>query len=420
MESKGRYVRVCSITHHQVVDNPRLYREAEALVQAGHEVRVVSVQHTPGMDRLDQELARRGGWRLQSINIERSPEGRWNWFRTGIRKKAAKHFWKMGARGKRLAGFAYTRTFSETIRAVLSEPADWIIAHTQPMLAPAYFAARRAGCAWSFDCEDILSEEYGEGIQDPSHQTLVRYVEKTFIPRASFVTAASGPFQRWLVENCGLSPYSVLVRNVPSAKDAPRGAAPGYPESRKRLLLYWFSQSIGPLRGIEDVLRALPRVEVPVELHLRGEVLPEFQETLDRLIQELGVREKVFIHPRIPPHELLKAAAQHDIGLALMQPCCLNHELAVPNKIYFYMMAGLAVIATSTKGHQSAMAEADGAGFMYRPGDFEDLADRINFLAKSPGKLWDCRKRAFELARTRFNWETERKKIVELVEKLRK
>ena len=60
------------------------------------------------------------------------------------------------------------------------EPVDLIIAHTHPMLAPAWYASRAAGCRWGFDCEDLLSEEFGEGIDDPRHQALVRFVEQTF------------------------------------------------------------------------------------------------------------------------------------------------------------------------------------------------------------------------------------------------
>jgi hypothetical protein len=50
------------------------------------------------------------------------------------------------------------------------------------MLGVAHLAARRLDCRWGFDCEDLLSEEYGEGISDPAHQALVRYVEATFMP----------------------------------------------------------------------------------------------------------------------------------------------------------------------------------------------------------------------------------------------
>lgn len=330
----------------------------------------------------------------------------------------ANYAWRIFQRGEQLAGYAYTRTFSETISRVISEPTDLVIAHTQPMLAPAFFAAEKLGCHWSFDFEDVLSEEYGEGIQkDSVHQGLVRYVERTFIPRARFVTTASGCFSNWIERNTGVR-NATLVRNVPYQKEAPAQLCPGYPVSRPHLSLYWFSQTIGPLRGIEDILQAIALANCPVELHLRGEVLPFYRETLQGWIQKLRLQQKVFIHGRIAPGELLAAASEHDLGLGLMQPCCLNHELAVPNKIYAYMMAGLGVLATTTQGHASVFQEAPGIGFLYNPGDVRSLAERLEFLSKNPSELLKCRTRAFELARNRFHWETERQTLLNLVEGL--
>ncbi len=72
------------------------------------------------------------------------------------------------------------------------------------MLGVAHLAARRLDCRWGFDCEDLLSEEYGEGISDPAHQALVRYVEATFMPQADYVTVASPEFSGWLAEHYGI------------------------------------------------------------------------------------------------------------------------------------------------------------------------------------------------------------------------
>jgi hypothetical protein len=80
------------------------------------------------------------------------------------------------------------------------------------MLAPAWVASRRLRCRWGFDCEDILSEEYGEGIDNPAHQALVRDVERTFIPAADYVTTASSLFGPWLSEHYGVTnPHSRIT-----------------------------------------------------------------------------------------------------------------------------------------------------------------------------------------------------------------
>ena len=181
-----------------------------------------------------------------------------------------------------------------------------------------------------------------------------------------------------------------------------RGAiVPGYPDVRDYLSLYWFSISVGPLRGIEDAVRAIPFIDVPATLHIRGRMLASFEPELRRLIASLGLQDRVIIHSLIGPDEVIRAASEHDIGLVLTQPCCENHELAVPNKIYTYMMAGTAVGATATRGHRSAVPSIEAIGFEYPPGDHHwRLRLGVNALVRQPGRLQAAREEALRLATT--------------------
>lgn len=407
-------MRICAVTPHQLLNNPRIVKEADALAAAGHDVRVISVRKRPEQSALETRATRGAKWRHQTIDIERTRAGRALWMRTGIRQKTAVALWRRGGRGRRLAGLAYARTCNETIDAIVAEGADLVIAHAQPMLFPAWIAARRLGCPWGFDCEDILSEEYGEGIAAPAHQALVRYVESLFMPKADYVTTASAEFGPWLSAHYGIGDTTFLP-NVPSIADAPQRLRPGFPDSRGHLSLYWFSMSIGPMRGIEDAIRALPLIDVPARLHLRGRLLPQYECNLRAAIAAAGVADRVRIHDLVEPNEVVRAAADHDIGLLLTQPCCENQRLWMPNKVFAYMMAGLAIAATATKGHRRVLSAAPGIGFEYEPGNHVQLAERLNALARQPERLRAERAAAFRAAQTRFNWEREQHRLVELV-----
>jgi glycosyltransferase involved in cell wall biosynthesis len=410
-------MRICAITPHQLLSNPRIVKEADALAAGGHEVRVIAVQKRPDDRAVDESLARGRPWRLQNVDIERMPGSRWRWFVTGARQRAATMVWRGVRHGTRLAGLAYGRTFTETLRLLVAEPTDLIIAHTQPMLAPAWFAAEQLGCRWGFDCEDILSEEDGEGIADPRHQALVRAIEAAFIPHADYVTVASPEFGPWLARRYGVrSPR--FVANVPPLAEAPPALVPGFPDARPHLDLYWFSMSIGPRRGLEDALRALPLLTVPAKLHIRGRMLPGYRQELGTLVRELDLSDRVVVHELVAPDEVVRAAAGHDIGLVLSQPCCENHEMWAPNKLYAYLMAGLAIGATATRGHRAVLAAAPGTGFEYAPGDPVQLADAVNQLAREPTRLRECREAAFQIARARLNWEREQRQLLDIVDSL--
>ena len=58
--------------------------------------------------------------------------------------------------------------------------------------------------------------------------------------------------------------------------------------------------------------------------------------------------------------------------------------------------------------------------FEYAPGDAADFAAGVNALVRDPARLQRCRTEAFRLARTRFNWETEQRRLVDVIERLQK
>src|SRR5437868_12041914 len=47
---------------------------------------------------------------------------------------------------------------------------------------------------------------------------------------------------------------------------------------------HWFSQTIGPGRGLEMLLKCLPYIKVPSEIHLRGGYPSSAQQWLEPLI----------------------------------------------------------------------------------------------------------------------------------------
>ena len=87
-------MRICSMTPHQLLNNPRIVREADALAAAGHDLRVVAVQNSAPQSALNGAIGLARAWRLESIDIRRQGRGRGAWLWTGVRQKAARALWK--------------------------------------------------------------------------------------------------------------------------------------------------------------------------------------------------------------------------------------------------------------------------------------------------------------------------------------
>src|SRR6185436_16389511 len=83
------------------------------------------------------------------------------------------------------------------------------------------------------------------------------------------------------------------------------------------LRLYWFSQTIGPGRGLEAAVTALGRAGVSAELTLRGRPHDGYLEALQRLAAAHAPRVVVIHQPPAAPDAMVDLARGYDVGLAL-------------------------------------------------------------------------------------------------------
>jgi len=137
-------------------------------------------------------------------------------------------------------------------------------------------------------------------------------------------------------------PRPLVLRNVfplqaHTRLDRPAGAGPP--------AFIWFSQTIGPGRGLELFLSAWGRMAVPAPLYLLGDEKPGYRQKLLSLVPPER-RELLRLLLLVPPDKLPDKLAEFDIGLALEVPWPLNRDITISNKIFQYMNAGLAVVAT--------------------------------------------------------------------------
>src|SRR5207302_1239480 len=81
-----------------------------------------------------------------------------------------------------------------------------------------------------------------------------------------------------------------------------------------KLRLHWFSQTIGPGRGLEDAMGAVALIEDGIELHLRGYADNDY---LNKQISRHKLDGKVFNHAPTDHDDLIRAMSAFDVGLAL-------------------------------------------------------------------------------------------------------
>jgi len=304
----------------------------------------------------------------------------------------------------------------ELERAAARLPADLYIAHNLGALPAAVNAARRWGAAVGFDAEDLHSGERAFGAPPSARDAVIEDLERRFLPQCDFVTAASDGISAAYAARYGIIPPTAIPNVFPLAQRPAthRQSGDGGP-----LTLYWFSQTTGPGRGLEDAVRAMGLLrDLDIELHLRGDWQGLYRDELLARAGAAGVSpERIVSHPVAPPDEMVRAAAAFDAGLALEQPTCENRDVCLSNKIFTYLLAGNGIAATATRGQIPVMEEIGGAGFSYAPGDAEALARGLRVWWEDRAALRRARREAWEWGGRRFNWDTEKAVLVDVVER---
>jgi glycosyltransferase involved in cell wall biosynthesis len=388
--------------------NPRLVREADSLAEAGHEVRVVAPSFMEDLGVRDSRLLAGRDWTLESFDFRPvgwTGRGR-SFAMRGRRKLAQSVFHKFQSQW--LAEQGYTLALRELGKVAARKPADWFIAHAHGALPIASRAAKRWHARLGFDCEDLLTE-FGDGASE-----IVRRIEEKYLPLCDYVSVPSKSIGEKIAGQYGIRNIIVLY-NVFPTRLAKEIKPPAERPVNETVRLHWFGQTIGAGRGLEEAVAALQILNRPVELHLRGCISDEYRRSLEARFKEASPARLIF-HEAVDHDQLIGTMGAFDIGLALERAEHIAYANTVTNKLFTYLLAGLAVAATDTPGTREVMGRFPQVGFLYTAGDPNALAAGLRAWIDDPQKLHTAKQQAWEQSRQSFCWDIEQEKFFAALE----
>lgn len=385
--------------------NPRLVKEANALQEAGYKVYVIYSFWTKWAVVTDKQLFTQVAW--TPILAGGSPlQNRLLYFFTRLRNKLARLIAKNIILKFGVAEVALGRTYPELLKKATAIKADLYIAHIQAALPAAVKAAKKNNAKCGFDAEDMHRYEVSND-EHSLHFKLAKHIADCYIPQVNQLTTSS-PLISAVYQQLYPTKNPLTLLNVfpkISLKLAPH---------QKPLKLFWFSQTIGPDRGLEVVAEAFKQFNASdIELHLLGHISDYNGDVF--IGQTFADAKNVFIHAPIPPDRISEFAAQFDIGLASETGTPYNRDICLTNKIFTYIQSGLAVIASDTKAQSIFLQEYPDCGLLYRKADIESLTENISYYINHAEHLYRTRQYNFELGQSTLNWENESRQFLRLV-----
>jgi len=392
-----------------MVSNPRVVKEASALRIAGWQVNVIASPALPQQEKADIDVRNNLGVETQIITFR----GRSAWWAERLRQEAAKRLFFI-ASNYRFAELGHSARVECLFRAAESAPADLYIAHYVAALPAAARAARRQDAQYAFDAEDFHLGDLPDAPQHRIEKRMIRAIEGRYLSGAAYVTAASPMIADAYTETYGI-PRPTVVLNV-----FPRGNAPPGPTSRGGTepgpSLYWFSQTIGPGRGLETAVEAVARASSAPHLYLRGSPAPGYEEKLRALAQRDGVADRVHFLASEAPDEMERLGAQYDLGYVGEFAETRNRQIAITNKLFSYLLGGVPSLASDIAAHRALSPELDEAMTLFPVGDTAALAAGLDRLLLDPDRLSAARAHAWRLGQERYCWELEKHSFLRAVE----
>lgn len=399
------------LTASHLCRNPRVVKEATTLGAAGHAVTVMTLSNHPRFEQLDLLLMRGLPFRRVTLDYAAGPlSARMaGVFQRGATWTARRLCRQFGLESAHALGPA-----PALLRFARAFPADLTIVHTEiPIWAAQHLLAD--GRRVAVDMEDWHSEDLLPADRRNRPLRLLRAAEAFVLQRAIYSSATSQSMADALAAAFRCPP-PVVLRNSFPLQTASRIDRPATTEVPRFI---WFSQTVGPGRGLEAFIEGWARMTRPSSVHLLGDVHPGYREELLARLPSARQRYFHFI-PLVAPADLPAKLAEFDLGLALELPAPVNRDLTITNKILQYLNAGLAVVATDTAGQREVMTGAPDAGLLVPAAESADparFAARLDSLLAEPDRLRAAQLAARAAAKREYCWEKDSPRLLAAVDR---
>ncbi len=281
-------------------------------------------------------------------------------------------------------------------------PSLWI-ANDWTALPIASRLAQEHGVPFAYDTHELASDEHSERLLwRIFNRPMILAIEKATLRRAALVTCVSQGISERLQELYDLVEPPLVVRNTPSYCEMPFR-----PTGERVEILY--HGLVAPGRGLVECIQSVPSWREEFRLTIRGPSTPDFLEVLAREVELAKVGDRVRLAPPVAMTELVAQAASFDIGLFALPSHSRHNQLALPNKIFEYTMAGLALCVSDLPEIARLVREHD-VGLLISGSSPQAIAASVNRFTRQ--SIDQYKQKALAAARV-LNWSRESAKLIE-------
>lgn len=262
-----------------------------------------------------------------------------------------------------------------------------------------------------YDSREIYSQlgtYEGKGIK----QAILSQAEKMYVKGVNKMVT-SGPFDsEYLKDHFRHNlPYTEIL-NLPPYQNAKKSDL-----LRKKLnlkestLIVIYQGMLLKGRGLKPAMDAMKLLD-DVKLVIVGG--GEYYSELKKYQIENKLEDKVIFTGTVPYMRLHEVTCSADVGLALFEPISKSYELALPNKLFEYMLANIPVLATDLLQMANIVNKEKVGLLIDKKCDPEEIADKLSHLQLHQNRLKFIENA--KKAAPNYGYESQKDKIKKLFE----
>jgi len=209
---------------------------------------------------------------------------------------------------------------------LLSRRMNGICAIDLDTILPCLLVSKIKGIPRIYDAHEYFTE-LKEVITRPKVYRIWKAIESFCVPKFKYGYTVSPGITSLFHEK--YNRQYTTIRNLPINKDIQYQPAP-----HKYL---FFGGVVNEARGFEVLIPAMKKIPYPLVIAGDG----NFMAQLESLIHSHKLEDKIILKGMVKPEELRTLAEQATLGIGLAEKEGMNQFLALPNKFFDYLHAGL-------------------------------------------------------------------------------
>lgn len=283
---------------------------------------------------------------------------------------------------------------------LLQKDFDLVISHDLVLL-PLAFVVRKSAKVL-FDAREL----YQAHLEDDMHWRLLKqpineYLCSRYLSRCDKIITVSSSIAEEYHRAYGKKPEVIL--SLPERHEL----VPCTVQEKRIRMIHHGAAT--PSRRLEQMIELMDQVDQRFSLDLM--IIPERQAYWDRLVAMVAERRNVRIIPPVPMQQIIPFTNSYDVGLYLCKPTTRNLRFMLPNKLFEYIQARLAVAIGPSVEMKKIVEEYD-CGIVAPDFEPRSLARLLNAL--DPARLMYYKQQAHKAA-VKLSAETSAQKVRRIV-----